>query len=63
MVSGALAAMVKTRFSRRKNAFSLIRLWRTNEISAAPCGAHFSSRLPLRTGVDFPPLQRTRLVA
>jgi hypothetical protein len=63
MVSGALAAKAKKRFSRRKNAFSLIRLWRMKEISAASCGAHFSSRLPLRTAVDFPPLQRTRLVA
>src|SRR4029078_594372 len=41
MVSGALAAKVKKRFSRRKNAFSLIRLWRTKEIFAAPCGRAF----------------------
>jgi len=63
MVSGALAAKVKKRFSRRKNAFSVIRLWRTKEISAAPCGAHFSSCLALHTAVDFPLLQRTHLVA
>jgi hypothetical protein len=54
MVSGALAATVKTRFSRRKNAFSLIRDECKHAMRAAPHDAHFSSLQDRRLAIVFP---------